>query len=54
MGDLLLKGRVGVSRQRTRLTTAICVAFRVGVNTNSTGAILQRSGRPPLIDPLRQ
>ncbi|MDR1140166.1 MAG: hypothetical protein LBL62_00640 [Planctomycetaceae bacterium] len=31
MGDLLLKGRVGVLADRTGLTTANCVAFRFGV-----------------------
>jgi hypothetical protein len=43
VGDLLLKGRVGDSRQGIRLTMANGVAFRFGVNANSTGATAQRA-----------
>ncbi|MDR1142212.1 MAG: hypothetical protein LBL62_11000 [Planctomycetaceae bacterium] len=49
MGDLSLKGCVGISRQGIRLTTANGVAFRFGVNAESTGATAQRADRPPYI-----
>jgi hypothetical protein len=49
VGNLSLKGCVGDSRLGTKLTTANGVAFRVGVNANSTGATAQRADCPPLL-----
>jgi hypothetical protein len=44
VGDLSLKGRVDVlADSELDLTTANGVAFRVGVNANSTGATAQRA-----------
>jgi hypothetical protein len=48
VGDLSLKGRVGVlADSELDSTTANGVAFRVGVNANSTGATVQRTDCPP-------
>ncbi|MDR1142148.1 MAG: hypothetical protein LBL62_10680 [Planctomycetaceae bacterium] len=48
MGNRSLNGCVGVlADNEPDLTTANCVAFRVGVNANSTGATAQRADCPP-------